>query len=100
MKFAGYWIDEEYPVSFIKNEDGHICIAEPSEDILSTAVCLTDLPVCSLLVPDDIEYAEHYLIAHANPSDVDPTYGENEAYIEVTYSEDEHQTLLMMFDAK
>lgn len=100
MKFAGYWIDEEYPVSFGKNEDGRIGIAEPSEDILSTAVSLTDLPVYSLLVPEDIEYAEHYLIAHANPNDVDPTYGENEVYIEVTYSEDEHQTLLMMFDAK
>lgn len=100
MKFAGYWINEEYPVSFSKNEDGHICIDAPNEDILSTAVCLTDLPVCSLLVPNDRECAEHYLIAHADPNDVDPTYGENEAYIEVTYSEDEHQTLLMMFDAK
>lgn len=100
MKFAGYWINEEYPVSFSKNEDGHICIDVPNEDILSTAVCLTDLPVCSLLVPNNRECAEHYLIAHADPNDVDPTYGENEAYIEVTYSEDEHQTLLMMFDAK
>lgn len=100
MKFAGYWINEEYPVSFSKNEDGHICIDAPNEDILSTAVCLTDLPVCSLLIPNDRECAEHYLIAHADPNDVDPTYGENEAYIEVTYSEDEHQTLLMMFDAK
>lgn len=100
MKFAGYWINEEYPVSFSKNEEGHICIDAPNEDILSTAVCLTDLPVCSLLVPNNRECAEHYLIAHADPNDVDPTYGENEAYIEVTYSEDEHQTLLMMFDAK
>lgn len=100
MKFAGYWINEEYPVSFNKNENGHICIDAPNEDILSTAVCLTDLPVCSLLIPNDRECAEHYLIAHADPNDVDPTYGENEAYIEVTYSEDEHQTLLMMFDAK
>ncbi len=99
MKFAGYWIDEEYPVSFSKNEDGRICIAEPSEDILSTAVCLTDLPVCSLLVPDDIECAEHYLIAHANPNDVDPTYGENEDYLAVTYSKTELISLSQMFDA-
>lgn len=99
MKFAGYWIDEEYPVSFSKNEDGRICIAEPSEDILSTAVCLTDLPVCSLLVPEDIEYAEHYVIAHANPNDIDPTYGENEDYLAVTYSKTELISLFQMFDA-
>ena len=94
---CGIW--EEHNVRFARSHDD-IWIASPSEDLLASAVCLTDLPVCALRIPGDPTMAKHYLIAHASPKDVDPTYGENEDWIEITYSEEELQNLLRMFDAK
>lgn len=91
---------EQYDVAFQKQADGRMRLCDPCEDLLASAACLTELPVCELIVPADIDAAMHYLIAHADPNIVDDTYGENEAYIEVTYSEDERQNLLRMFDAK
>lgn len=74
-------------------------VSNPCEDLLASAVCLTDLPVRKLVVPQDRELARYYLIAHASPDEIDPTYGENEDWFEVTYSKNELSDLLRMFDA-
>lgn len=91
--------EESYDVAFRQDENGIIHIGAPSEDLLASAICLTDLPVCDLIVPGDRELARQYLIAHASPDEVDPTYGENEDWFEITYSENELSDLLRMFDA-
>lgn len=91
--------EENYDISFIRAEDGVIYVPNPCEDLLASAVCMTDLPVCKLIVPQDSGLAQHYLIAHASPDEIDPTYGENEDWFEVTYSKNELSDLLRMFDA-
>ena len=90
---------EQYDVTFQKQADGRMRLCEPCEDLLASAACLTELPVCELIVPADMDTAMHYLIAHASPDEIDPTYGENEDWFEVTYSKNELSDLLRMFDA-
>lgn len=92
-------VEENYDVSFTRDADGAIYVSNPCENLLASAVCLTDLPVCKLIVPRDRNLAENYLIAYASPDEIDPTYGENEDWFEITYSKNELAALLEKFDA-
>lgn len=93
MKLQVFHRMEEYVVKF-KRVGEHLIIDDPTEELLASLCCISQLPIDGARVAE----TEGLLIATTTDPEIDDTYGENEFPIEVTYNASELSQIQMLFD--